>query len=170
MEKAEIVPLNRNQSGLKLWVTFLQNRTPRLQSYDAEPEELQSAELIFLNLSDLRAERIPFTSDMFRNATARIVPRFIRMRRTFSTDSPVTQVDDQTFVQAWKSTMPNLDPPKSPLSFMQPRPPTPSTIPAKLTVNFVLPYNSELSKKEVIFICLFIFSQNFLLYTCFSVS
>lgn len=95
---------------------------------------------------------------MFRNATARLLPRFSRMQRPFSTDAPVPQVDDQAFVQAWKSTMPNLDPPKTPLSFMQPRPPTPSTIPAKLTVNFVLPYNSELSKKEVIsFVDLFIY-------------
>lgn len=32
---------------------------------------------------------------------------------------------------------------------MKPRPPTPSSIPSKLTVNFVLPYASELSTKEV---------------------
>ncbi|KAK8341369.1 hypothetical protein V6Z12_A08G161700, partial [Gossypium hirsutum] len=42
-----------------------------------------------------------------------------------------------------------MDPPKTPLSFMQPRPPTPSSIPSKLTVNFVLPYASELATKEV---------------------
>ncbi|KAK1324862.1 hypothetical protein QJS10_CPA01g02856 [Acorus calamus] len=49
----------------------------------------------------------------------------------------------------WKKLIPNLEPPKTPLSFMQPRPPTPSAIPSKLTVNFVLPYKSELSAKEV---------------------
>ncbi|OAY66304.1 ATP synthase subunit delta', mitochondrial [Ananas comosus] len=32
---------------------------------------------------------------------------------------------------------------------MKPRPPTPSSIPSKLTVNFVLPYQSEISNKEV---------------------
>ncbi|CAA3007554.1 ATP synthase subunit delta, mitochondrial-like [Olea europaea subsp. europaea] len=32
---------------------------------------------------------------------------------------------------------------------MTPRPPTPSTIPSKLTVNLVLPYDSLLSAKEV---------------------
>ncbi|CAM8883298.1 unnamed protein product [Rhodiola kirilowii] len=32
---------------------------------------------------------------------------------------------------------------------MQPRAPTPNTIPTKITVNFVLPYASELSNKEV---------------------
>ncbi|KAF3446053.1 hypothetical protein FNV43_RR11232 [Rhamnella rubrinervis] len=41
--------------------------------------------------------------------------------------------------------------PKTPIAFMKPRPPTPSSIPSKLTVNFVLPYASELSTKEVIF-------------------
>ncbi|KAI7746044.1 hypothetical protein M8C21_017254, partial [Ambrosia artemisiifolia] len=33
--------------------------------------------------------------------------------------------------------------------FMEPRPPTPSSLPSKLTVNFVLPYAAELSKAEV---------------------
>ncbi|KHN01619.1 ATP synthase subunit delta', mitochondrial [Glycine soja] len=32
---------------------------------------------------------------------------------------------------------------------MKPRPPTPSTLPSKLTVNFVLPYASQLAAKEV---------------------
>ncbi|KAH1121026.1 hypothetical protein J1N35_004186 [Gossypium stocksii] len=32
---------------------------------------------------------------------------------------------------------------------MQPRPPTPSFIPSKLTVNFVLPYASKLATKEI---------------------
>ena len=52
-------------------------------------------------------------------------------------------------MEAWKKVAPNIEPPKTPLSFMKPRPPTPSSIPSKLTVNFVLPYASELSSKEV---------------------
>ena len=42
-----------------------------------------------------------------------------------------------------------MDPPKPPLAYMKPRPATPSSLPSKLTVNFVLPYASELSAKEV---------------------
>ncbi|KAJ8748723.1 hypothetical protein K2173_011274 [Erythroxylum novogranatense] len=84
---------------------------------------------------------------MFRQAT-RLLSRPIRVR-SFSTDVSATQSVESSFVEAWKKVVPNLDPPKTPLSFMQPRPPTPSTIPTKLTVNFVLPYASELSRKEV---------------------
>lgn len=45
--------------------------------------------------------------------------------------------------------VPNIDPPKTPSAFMKPRPATPTSIPSKLTVNFVLPYASELANKEV---------------------
>ncbi|XP_010056469.2 ATP synthase subunit delta', mitochondrial [Eucalyptus grandis] len=69
--------------------------------------------------------------------------------RTFSADAPAAQTADAGFVEAWKKVVPNIDPPKTPLSFMEPRPATPASIPSKLTVNFVLPYASELSKKEV---------------------
>ncbi|KAK8555487.1 hypothetical protein V6N13_046016 [Hibiscus sabdariffa] len=69
--------------------------------------------------------------------------------RSFSTDLPAAQTADATFVEAWNKAMPNMDPPKTPLSFIQPRPDTPSSIPSKLTVNFVLPYASELATKEV---------------------
>ncbi|XP_042511473.1 ATP synthase subunit delta', mitochondrial-like [Macadamia integrifolia] len=70
--------------------------------------------------------------------------------RAFSTaDAPATPSMDSSFIEAWKKVVPNIDPPKTPLSFMQPRPATPSSIPTKLTVNFVLPYQSELSAKEV---------------------
>ncbi|KAK8997899.1 hypothetical protein V6N11_012435 [Hibiscus sabdariffa] len=69
--------------------------------------------------------------------------------RPFSTDLPAAQSADATFTEAWAKVIPNMDPPKTPLSFMQPRPPTPSSIPSKLTVNFVLPYSSELATKEV---------------------
>jgi F-type H+-transporting ATPase subunit delta len=44
---------------------------------------------------------------------------------------------------------PNIEAPKTPISLIQPRPPTPSSIPTKLTVNFVLPYKSEIANKEV---------------------
>lgn len=54
-------------------------------------------------------------------------------------------------MDAWKKVSPNIDPPKTPLSFMKPRPLTPAVIPSKLTVNFVLPYQSEISSKEVWF-------------------
>ncbi|XWS77360.1 hypothetical protein CRYUN_Cryun01aG0254600 [Craigia yunnanensis] len=69
--------------------------------------------------------------------------------RPFSTDVPAAQTADATFLEAWKKVIPNMDPPKTPLSFIQPRPLTPSSIPSKLTVNFVLPYTSELATKEV---------------------
>jgi F-type H+-transporting ATPase subunit delta len=85
---------------------------------------------------------------MFRRATTGILARTIRAR-LFSTGLPAAQTIDSTFAEAWKKVAPNLDPPKTPLSFMQPRPPTPSAIPSKLTVNFVLPYASEISGKEV---------------------
>ncbi|KAF8117163.1 hypothetical protein N665_0012s0167 [Sinapis alba] len=67
--------------------------------------------------------------------------------RAFSTEVPSTI--DSTFVEAWKKVAPNMDPPQTPSSFMKPRPSTASSIPTKLTVNFVLPYASELSGKEV---------------------
>ncbi|KAF8013800.1 hypothetical protein BT93_I1604 [Corymbia citriodora subsp. variegata] len=69
--------------------------------------------------------------------------------RPFSTDLPAAETADAAFVEAWKKVIPNIDPPKTPLSYMQPRPATPSAIPSKLTVNFVLPYASELAAKEV---------------------
>ncbi|KAI9182281.1 hypothetical protein LWI28_023839 [Acer negundo] len=67
----------------------------------------------------------------------------------FSTDLSSAPDADAGFVEAWKKVVPNIEPPKIPLSFMQPRPLTPPSIPSKLTVNFVLPYASELSAKEV---------------------
>ncbi|XP_068635632.1 ATP synthase subunit delta', mitochondrial-like [Aristolochia californica] len=70
-------------------------------------------------------------------------------RRSFSTDLPAASTTDTTFVEAWKQAIPNIDPPKTPLFFMPSRPPIPSSIPSKLTVNFVLPYQCELSSKEV---------------------
>ncbi|XVF52442.1 hypothetical protein PTKIN_Ptkin05aG0018500 [Pterospermum kingtungense] len=72
-----------------------------------------------------------------------------RRGRAFSTDVPATPAHDSNFIESWKKVIPHLDPPKTPSSFMTPRPATPSSIPSKLTVNFVLPYASELSGKEV---------------------
>ncbi|OAY49459.1 ATP synthase subunit delta', mitochondrial [Manihot esculenta] len=87
---------------------------------------------------------------MLRRATGLLARPIISSRaRPFSTDLPAAQTTDSNFVEAWKKVIPNMEPPKTPLSFMQPRPPTPSSIPSKLTVNFVLPYASELSNKEV---------------------
>ncbi|XP_030963239.1 ATP synthase subunit delta', mitochondrial-like [Quercus robur] len=90
---------------------------------------------------------------MFRRATgllARPIISSARARtRPFSTDLPATETGDSNFIEAWKKVIPNIDPPKTPISFMKPRPATPSSIPSKLTVNFVLPYASELASKEV---------------------
>ncbi|KAH7659201.1 F-type H+-transporting ATPase subunit delta protein [Dioscorea alata] len=69
--------------------------------------------------------------------------------RAFSSEVPAAPVQDTAFIEAWKKVAPNIEPPKTPLEFLKPRPPTPSTIPSKLTVNFVLPYQSEISSKEV---------------------
>ncbi|GMH00653.1 hypothetical protein Nepgr_002492 [Nepenthes gracilis] len=69
--------------------------------------------------------------------------------RPLSTELQATTMADQMFVEAWRRVVPNIDPPKTPLSFMKPRPPVPPSIPSKLTVNFYLPYSSELSRKEV---------------------
>ncbi|CAL9756794.1 unnamed protein product [Musa acuminata subsp. burmannicoides] len=69
--------------------------------------------------------------------------------RAFSTDLPAAPSEDAAFVEAWRKVAPNIDPPKTPLAFMKPRPPTPSSIPSKLTINFVLPYQSEIANKEV---------------------
>ncbi|XP_022868069.1 ATP synthase subunit delta', mitochondrial-like isoform X2 [Olea europaea var. sylvestris] len=73
----------------------------------------------------------------------------MRWSRPFSTDVVAETPADSKFVDSWKKAIPNIDPPKTPSAFMTPRPPTPSTIPSKLTVNLVLPYDSLLSAKEV---------------------
>ncbi|XP_040993564.1 ATP synthase subunit delta', mitochondrial-like [Juglans microcarpa x Juglans regia] len=90
---------------------------------------------------------------MFRRATGLLARRLISSSgsraRPYSTDLPAAPTADSTFVEAWKKVIPNIEPPKTPLSFMKPRPATPPSIPSKLTVNFVLPYASELSTKEV---------------------
>ncbi|KAG6500009.1 ATP synthase subunit delta', mitochondrial-like [Zingiber officinale] len=69
--------------------------------------------------------------------------------RPFSTDLPAAPTEDTAFVEAWRKVAPNVDPPKTPLAFMKPRPAASPSIPTKLTVNFVLPYQSEIANKEV---------------------
>ncbi|XP_031111206.1 ATP synthase subunit delta', mitochondrial-like [Ipomoea triloba] len=91
---------------------------------------------------------------MIRHAATRLLNRSASAAvaggsRRFSTDLASAPSADEAFVSAWTRTVPNIDPPKTPLSFMQPRPPTPSSIPSKLKINFVLPYASEFSNKEV---------------------
>ncbi|KAM7253918.1 hypothetical protein ACFE04_031600 [Oxalis oulophora] len=86
---------------------------------------------------------------MLRQAS-RIISRATASTRAFSTEVPTpTSIGDSTFIESWKKVIPNIEPPKTPSSFMTPRPSTPTSIPTKLTVNFVLPYASELSTKEV---------------------
>ncbi|URE04083.1 ATP synthase [Musa troglodytarum] len=88
---------------------------------------------------------------MYRHASRRLIQVLgdRGRRRSFSTGLPAPPSEDAAFVEAWRKVAPNIDPPKTPLAFMKPRPPTPSSIPSKLTVNFVLPYQSEISNKEV---------------------
>ncbi|MED6111631.1 hypothetical protein PIB30_053981 [Stylosanthes scabra] len=87
---------------------------------------------------------------MFRRATTLLrQPLMGATSRRFSTDLPAAPVEDSTFVEAWKKVSPNVEAPKTPLAYMKPRPATPTSLPSKLTVNFVLPYASELSAKEV---------------------
>lgn len=101
---------------------------------------------------------------MFRHAASRLLTRptttthstsslvaAAAIRRPFSTEVTDAPAGDDAFIQSWKTAVPNMDPPKTPSQYMKPRPPTPSTLPTKLTVNFVLPYASELSGKEVRF-------------------
>ncbi|XP_030948591.1 ATP synthase subunit delta', mitochondrial-like [Quercus lobata] len=91
---------------------------------------------------------------MLRQAS-RLLAGSVRLsRRPFSTATEVpaaatTTNADSGFMESWKKVIPNIDPPKTPSHFMNPRPATPSSIPSKITVNFVLPYASELSAKEV---------------------
>ncbi|KAL3373377.1 hypothetical protein AABB24_005395 [Solanum stoloniferum] len=87
---------------------------------------------------------------MFRQSS-RLLTRATTMtwRRPFSTDLPAANRVDSTFPEAWKKVIPTTEPPMTPSAFMKPRPVTPSSIPSKLSVNFVLPYSSELSGKEV---------------------
>jgi len=55
----------------------------------------------------------------------------------------------EKFKEDWKKIAPNYDLPHFPSSYMAARPPVPSTLPSKLTVNFVLPHAFEMQAKEV---------------------
>lgn len=55
----------------------------------------------------------------------------------------------EKFKEEWTKIAPNYDLPHFPSSYMKARPPVPGTLPAKLTVNFVLPHQFELQAKEV---------------------
>ncbi|TVU39065.1 hypothetical protein EJB05_12468 [Eragrostis curvula] len=87
---------------------------------------------------------------MLRHAARRLASRSaVAGRRALSTaEVPAQAAEDSSFVEAWKKVAPNIEAPETPMSLMQPRPPTPATIPTKLTVNFVLPYKSEIANKE----------------------
>ncbi|CAN6579614.1 unnamed protein product [Malus baccata var. baccata] len=69
--------------------------------------------------------------------------------RAMCTEVLANSNKDSAFVEAWKKVSPTMEPPHTPSTYMEPRPPTPSSLPSKLTVNFVLPYSSQLSGKEV---------------------
>ncbi|TQD76243.1 hypothetical protein C1H46_038222 [Malus baccata] len=69
--------------------------------------------------------------------------------RAMCTEVPANSNKDSAFVEAWKKVSPTMEPPHTPSTYMEPRPPTPSSLPSKLTVNFVLPYSSQLSGKEI---------------------
>lgn len=87
---------------------------------------------------------------MLRQGQRLLQSRASAAMRLFSTDlQSETVIGDSTFIDSWKKTIPNIDPPKTPSSYMKARPPTPSTIPSKLTVNLVLPYSSVLAGKQV---------------------
>ncbi|KAM1018882.1 hypothetical protein ACFX13_041045 [Malus domestica] len=82
---------------------------------------------------------------MLRRATTLLTRSTIFLRaRRFSTDVDATARADSTFSDAWKKVVPHIDHQNTPLAFVKPQPATPSSIPTKLTVNFVLPYASEL--------------------------
>eukprot|EP00249_Psilotum_nudum_P027175 c34558_g1_i1 orf=607-1236(-) len=55
----------------------------------------------------------------------------------------------EEFKKAFKQVAPLLELPKFPSSFMKHRPPVPGTIPSKVTLNFVLPYDIMIEAKEV---------------------
>lgn len=103
-----------------------------------------------LSVPDPNSSSVESPEKMLRHAPrllSRASATAMRWGRPFATQAEGSV--DRKFLEAWKSANPNLDPPKTPAAFMAPRPPTPSTIPSKLTINFVLPYSSVFSAKEV---------------------
>ena len=100
---------------------------------------------------------------MFRQLSTQILRSTKSRALSTAAEVPATQSGVSKFEEIWKKMVPNMDPPKTPSSYMKPRPPTPSTIPSKLKVNLALPYSSMLSSKEV---CLF---PSFLLFDHFGI-
>ncbi|KAI5013564.1 ATP synthase subunit delta', mitochondrial [Hordeum vulgare subsp. vulgare] len=93
---------------------------------------------------------------MLRHAAHRLASRAaaagsgsISRRALATAHAPAEAGEDPAFVEAWKKVTAIIEPPQTPMSAMKPRPPTPASIPSKLTVNFVLPYKSEITNKEV---------------------
>ena len=92
---------------------------------------------------------------MLRHAAHRLASRAagsgsISRRALATAEVPAEESGvDPAFVQAWKKVTKIIEPPQTPMAAMKPRPPTPATIPSKLTVNFVLPYKSEITNREV---------------------
>ncbi|VAH30318.1 hypothetical protein VPH35_020858 [Triticum aestivum] len=93
---------------------------------------------------------------MLRHAARRLASRAAAAgsgsmsRRALATaQAPAEAGEDPAFLEAWKKVTTIIEPPQTPMSAMKPRPPTPASIPSKLTVNFVLPYKSEITDKEV---------------------
>ncbi|KAH9611799.1 hypothetical protein KSS87_010622 [Heliosperma pusillum] len=76
--------------------------------------------------------------------TARLLNTAASFRRFSSVPAA-----SQMFEEAWSKVSPNTDPPKLPLIFMQPKPFPPGSIPHKLTINFFLPYSSDISTQQV---------------------
>ncbi|WOL07140.1 hypothetical protein Cni_G15877 [Canna indica] len=139
-------------------------QTVEIASYCRTAPTQISSDLVpfdhFLPIPTCESERDQVGSQqpsiMYRHATRLLIRslggggrRSTVSARAFSTDLPAAPSEDAAFVEAWRKVAPNIDPPKTPLAFMKPRPPTPSSIPSKLTVNFVLPYQSEIANKEV---------------------
>ncbi|KAH7854672.1 hypothetical protein Vadar_016672 [Vaccinium darrowii] len=73
----------------------------------------------------------------------------IRCRRQLSTDMLEETKADSPFVEAWKKNNTKLGATQDSFSLYERRPSPPSSIPSKLTVNFVLPYSSQLSNNEL---------------------
>ncbi|KAL2892590.1 ATP synthase subunit delta' mitochondrial [Bienertia sinuspersici] len=69
--------------------------------------------------------------------------------RRFTTGSTAAPAAEEMFKEAWSKVVPHIDPPKTPLSFIQPPPQLPSSIPPKLTLNLYLPHSTDLLNQQV---------------------
>ncbi|XP_024366707.1 ATP synthase subunit delta', mitochondrial [Physcomitrium patens] len=71
------------------------------------------------------------------------------LARSFADAAPAEAIVPESFKQDWKKVAPNYDLPHFPSEYMSARPPVATTLPTKLTVNFVLPHQFEMQAKEV---------------------